>query len=215
MYVGYSSNIHNRIKHHFNELARNAHTNSYLQKAFIIFGNINFTFEVLEECDVELLVAREDYWAKVLKVHDREFGYNIEPTCTDKKYRRMAEESKKKLSKTLTGRKLPKEQVEKARKSIAKVIENRGYWMTDEGKKSISNCRKGVNNRPGYVHTEETKKRISENNIGKTHTEETKEHLRKVGMGKSNAKGKRSPESIERIRQGALKGWENRKNKQK
>lgn len=214
-YVGYSSDIEGRIKHHFNELNRKAHANYYLQKAFICFGMVNFTYVILEECSVDLLVSREDYWAKILQVHNREYGYNIEPTCVDRKYKTMAEESRTKLSKTLTGRKIPKEQVDKIRKSVAKVIEDRGYWMTEEGKASISKARKGVNNRPGYTHSEETKKKISKNNIGKTHTKETKEHLRKVGMGKSNAKGKRSPESIEKIRQGALKGWENRKNKQK
>jgi len=215
IYVGYSQDIMSRFRDHIKNLKANKHSNNHLQRAWNEQSGNNFVLEVLEECGNNLLCALEHYWCNTLNTHNDEFGYNQKLTNPNDRRVKVSKEQKKKISETLTGRKLPKEQVEKTRKSIVKIIESRGYWMTDEGKASISKSRKGINNRPGYRHSQDTKDKISKNNSGKVHTEETKEHLRKIGIGTANAKGKRSPESIEKIRLGALKGWENRKNKQK
>ncbi len=79
-YVGYASNIRQRIKGHCSDLSLNQHPNNYLQKAWKKYGENAFTFSVLEECSKERLCIREDYWVKVLKVCDRYFGYNIKDT---------------------------------------------------------------------------------------------------------------------------------------
>lgn len=79
-YVGYASNLRQRLRGHFSDLVLRKHPNDYLQKAFNKYGLHNFNFSVLQECSKNNLCLLEDYWVKVLKTCDREFGYNIQET---------------------------------------------------------------------------------------------------------------------------------------
>ena len=79
-YIGKSSNIASRWRGHKYDLRNNTHPNDYLQKAWNKHGEINFDFEILQLCSLDLCSLYEDYWVKVLKTEDREFGYNLKPT---------------------------------------------------------------------------------------------------------------------------------------
>jgi hypothetical protein len=39
------------------------------------FGVENFSFEIIEECDLNLLNEKEQYWQEVF--HAKDFGYSI------------------------------------------------------------------------------------------------------------------------------------------
>lgn len=96
-YVGYASNIRQRLKGHISDLSLNKHPNDYLQKAWNKYGAEAFSSSVLEVCPKENLCLKEDYWVKVLKVCDKYFGYNIKNT-DPKGLAGCAEETKVKLS---------------------------------------------------------------------------------------------------------------------
>lgn len=95
-YVGYATNLRLRCKCHRVELRVNDHKNLHLQNAWNVYGERYFEFLVLQECSIAELPLYEDYWAKVLKVHDREYGYNIKPTDPLNKYIH-SEETKKRI----------------------------------------------------------------------------------------------------------------------
>jgi group I intron endonuclease len=68
-YIGQSKNIANRFKAHIQ------HNDTLLSKDIKKYGKENFTFEVLEECTVDKLDEREDYY--ILKYDTIHTGYNL------------------------------------------------------------------------------------------------------------------------------------------
>lgn len=63
-YIGQSRDIHKRWNNHITA-ARNPNDAGYdypLYRAFRKYGLENFTFDILEECDTEVLNQREHYW---------------------------------------------------------------------------------------------------------------------------------------------------------
>jgi len=61
-YVGQSIEVEQRFRHHRNALRRGDHRAPYLQHAWNKYGEDAFAFELLEECDVRVLTAREQWW---------------------------------------------------------------------------------------------------------------------------------------------------------
>lgn len=61
-YIGQSSNIEMRISGHRKALVKGCHHNKHLQSSFNKYGPKYFYFEVIEECDLEELTEREQYW---------------------------------------------------------------------------------------------------------------------------------------------------------
>ncbi len=80
IYVGKTNNIYTREDDHFQSLRNNTHHNYHLQKAFNKYGEDNFVYEILIECDENILYSEEHYWCNMLNAHNRKFGYNIRPT---------------------------------------------------------------------------------------------------------------------------------------
>jgi len=64
-YIGLSKNIKSRWSDHKSKLSKNVHTNPYMQGLWKKYKN-EFTFFVLEYCDIELLSMRESYWIKIM-----------------------------------------------------------------------------------------------------------------------------------------------------
>jgi len=48
-------------------LKRNKHFNKYIQRSWNKYGEENFMFEILENCEVEKLIEREQYYIDTLK----------------------------------------------------------------------------------------------------------------------------------------------------
>lgn len=108
LYVGFSLDILYRFKNHKYKLRRGIHHSCSLQNAWNKYGEENFDFEVLEECEERFLASQEHYWVNMLRCYSTENGYNEKPTDPNGRLR-MSEQAKQKLSALKKGVKLSQE----------------------------------------------------------------------------------------------------------
>lgn len=79
VYIGQSQNIELRWKAHRNR-PFNSNSNDYekpLYRAIRKYGLDNFSFQILEQCDIKDLDNREKYWIDYYKSTDVNNGYNL------------------------------------------------------------------------------------------------------------------------------------------
>ena len=95
-YIGQSKNIKNRRFQHLSELRRNVHQNEHLQNAWNIYGEENFSFDVLKYCPIEVLDENEIQYIEQYNTTDRKKGYNIESGGS--KGKQMSDETIEKIS---------------------------------------------------------------------------------------------------------------------
>lgn len=149
-YIGKSINIENRLQYgHLKLLNNNKHYNKYLQDSWNKYGNINFEFNIVEECKEKELNQKEKYWINYYKSNDREHGYNL--TIGGDGLNNPSREVRKKIS-----------------------IYQTGKCLSYETKKKISNALSG-NNNPFYgkKHSIETKEKISLSRKGQLLSEQS------------------------------------------
>ena len=75
VYIGQSVDITKRWSTHVAELNNNCHHNIHLQNAWNKYGEENFEFSIVEECDISQLNQREIYW--ISKFNSCKNGYNL------------------------------------------------------------------------------------------------------------------------------------------
>ena len=149
-YIGQSVDIYRRWKVHKNELNQHKHINSYLQRAWDMYGEECFQFYILEICEASQLDRLEmSYIAQLGTANDKN-GYNLNIGGN--------------------GNQMPSEYVrQKMRENHADVSgennPNYGKHMTDEIKHKMIVNR---NTPKGETHV----------NYGKTFSEETKAKMR-------------------------------------
>jgi|JI10StandDraft_1071094.scaffolds.fasta_scaffold11433_15 group I intron endonuclease len=81
IYVGSSKYIGERLNEHKYDLIKNIHSNNRLQKSFLKYGIEKFIFILLEKCDENVLLSREQFYMDFYRSYDKNFGYNICPTA--------------------------------------------------------------------------------------------------------------------------------------
>jgi group I intron endonuclease len=113
-YVGRSVNCYERFSKHKSVLRKGVHDNKHIQSAWNLYGGDDFIFEVLEESEPIFLPSLENYWCNLLNSHNRNYGYNTEPTSP---YGKIAssKETIEKIRKSNTGKKVSDETKEKLR----------------------------------------------------------------------------------------------------
>lgn len=97
IYIGASVDMYNRLCQHKWQLRTNKHTNNHLQSSYNKYGEENFIFDVLEECDEKFIYSQENYWCNLLQSHNRKHGYNVDPTAPEGK-QAVSNETKFKMS---------------------------------------------------------------------------------------------------------------------
>jgi hypothetical protein len=98
LYIGSAKNLFKRKQKHFRDLVNSDHHSILLQRAFDKYKEVNFQFEVLEECQVEKLIEREQHYLDTLKPE-----YNICKTAGSRLGAKLSEEVKIQLSTSHTG----------------------------------------------------------------------------------------------------------------
>jgi group I intron endonuclease len=70
IYVGQAVNFKRRKGEHFSDLNKNKHYNKKLQRSYNKYGENNFEFFILEECNLESLSIKEQEWIFKYKKKD-------------------------------------------------------------------------------------------------------------------------------------------------
>lgn len=123
-YIGSSWYVGVRLWEHYNDLIKNKHYNCRLQRAFNKHEEENFEFHLLEICNKDELLNREQYYMDLFESYNKIYGYNICPTANRTV---ISEETREKLKQANGG-------------------ENNGFYNkkhTKETKKRFSKLRKG------------------------------------------------------------------------
>lgn len=113
IYIGSAFNFKKRYNNHISSLNRNVHKNLHLQLAYNKYGKNNFKFEIIEECDKDNILQREQYWIDTVKPE-----YNICKIAGNTSGRKLSEETKKKIALTKIGLKHTEQSKIKMRNKI-------------------------------------------------------------------------------------------------
>lgn len=90
LYIGSSYNIRERLINHKSMLRCNKHHSIYLQNAYNKYGINNFIFEIIEECKLDELMIKEQYY---IDSYEFNYLYNILPKSSPgftKKHKRKS-----------------------------------------------------------------------------------------------------------------------------
>ena len=142
-YIGSSYRIIKRWKDYLRLLNEKRHPNKYLQASWNKHGENSFEFIIVETCNKEKLIEREQFWINNLKCIAPE-GYNANPVAGSRlgtkhtketllklKGKVMSEKQKKQISEFHTGRKHTEEQKLKIK------LGNLGKKNTEEAKANM------------------------------------------------------------------------------
>ena len=95
-YIGSAVNIKIRWAVHRSQLGANKHHNRHLQNSWNKHGEYSFTFEVLECCEKERLIEREQFY-----IDNEKPAYNISPTAGNSLGVKRTDETKRKMSEAM------------------------------------------------------------------------------------------------------------------
>lgn len=128
IYVGScSKSFKQRWSAHRNDLKNNKHRNTYLQRAYNKYGEENFKFEILEECESKYSISTEQYWINMLNVCDRKYGYNLAPVAGSSLGQKRTKQQCLNISNSLKG------------KRVGKLNSRYGIKWSDETRLKIEN----------------------------------------------------------------------------
>lgn len=190
-YIGSSVDVGRRLFRHKNDLLKNKHDNSKLQRAWNKYGEESFTFEQVENCPEDSLVEREQFWLDDMRAV--ELGYNLSPTAESIRGIKRSEETKQKMSESMKNyfKNNPD-------KYVGKNNPNWGKNTSKEVKNKIANTLKkhytnNVNPFKGKKHSLESRKKMSDKlsgenspNWGRKHSEETKLKMKLAWIKRKN-----------------------------
>ena len=117
MYIGQSVHIYSRWSSHKSKLRKGIHGNPYLQNAWNKYGEDNFTFSIIKQCDKFELDKYEIYYINYYNSLNGKFGYNLDYGGNTHKIR--------------------------SKETIEKIVKNRKYKCSDETKKRLSEVNTG------------------------------------------------------------------------
>ena len=138
-YIGSAVKFRKRRDLHFLDLRNNRHHSRYLQNAFNKYGKDNFKFEIIEICEKEKLIEREQYYLDILNPN-----YNVCKRTDSRLGVKSTPEHIAKIIAANTGQKRSKETCEKIGAS------KRGTTISEERKLARRN----------YKHTAEARQAI-------------------------------------------------------
>jgi group I intron endonuclease len=92
-YIGSAVNFDDRKRRHLHDLRHRKHHSVKLQRAWDKYGEFNFEFEILEQCDRSELIASEQRWIDL--VHPQ---FNVERVAGSSIGRKHSEPTRKKMA---------------------------------------------------------------------------------------------------------------------
>jgi group I intron endonuclease len=178
-YVGSSIDVIGRWSQHISTLEVNKHHSIKLQRSYNKHGKNNFNYEIIEECDTELLLIREQYYIDLFDSYKN--GYNSVQNAGNNLGMKHSDETKEILRNKSKGNKnmLNKKHTDETKKKISDKL--KGVPLSEETKLKMSESRKGKK------ITDEVKKKISDKLKGKPLLEQTKLKISLSHLGKKQS----------------------------
>ena len=188
IYIGSSKNIYGRVKEHNDSLYNGNHHNLYLQRAFNKYGCDNFTYEILILCDIDMLLLYEQRFIDGWKP-----AYNISHIAGKVEWTKELRDvvaNTSRGNKNRLGKKCPLSDETRRRMSLAQMgnTKTRGQKRSAEFGKIVADRNRS---RVGWIHTEQSKLKMSESRKGKP----------------SGRKGKRASADTRKRQSDAGKKW--------
>lgn len=119
-YIGSASWYSKRKDKHLWGLRRNTHANKYLQNAFNKYGEENFEFSIVEQCNKENLIEREQFWLDITNCYDRRIGFNILKIAESSLGRKMPKSGKIKIGNFWRGKKFSEQRIKELKERTTK-----------------------------------------------------------------------------------------------
>lgn len=163
-YICSAVNIRQRFNSHLYMLRHGKHGNRHLQNAWNKYGECSFFLSVIEECEKDTLIAREQHWIDATMAFMPAIGMNNSPTATTSKGFRHSEATKERLSELARARDNSHLSInsEKMRGTAPHNKGKPGRKWTDDEKARASAQKKGHPAwNKGIPHTEAAKEKIS------------------------------------------------------
>jgi hypothetical protein len=167
-YIGKADEPSTRLKHHLKpkQLQVKTAKNSWLKN--LLADNIQPKLKIVEEVFIENWENRERYWI----AYYTSLGYRLTNGTKGGDGGAPNEEARKKISRTLKGRKLSVEQRQKMSDS------HKGRIFSENTKKKISEAKKG------HIVSKSTREKIGKANKGFKHSDEAKKLISRAGRGR-------------------------------
>ena len=141
IYIGSSNSLFHRKNQHFSLLESKKHFNNKLQNAWCKYGKENFSFNIIEECSVEELQEKEQFWINFYQSYKQNQGYNLVKIAERKI---LSDETKSKISKNhkkyWKNKKFSESHLEKMRNNCGK--HSKGKKLSPEHIIKLKNCHK-------------------------------------------------------------------------
>lgn len=138
IYVGSATSIRGRLLSHRGSLRLGKHDNPHLQHSWNKYGEVSFVFDIIELCDIDNLLTREQYYIDRFQACNKLYGYNMAKIAggSPMQGRNHSEESCKKMSDKRKG-------IIPTKATEAAAIANKGSHRSQEIKDKISKGNKG------------------------------------------------------------------------
>jgi len=182
-YIGSSIDIQDRWYQHKNSLSNNKHHSIKLQRSYNIYGENNFIYDIIEECDKNLLIAREQYYIDTYNSYKN--GYNSTKFAGSNLGMKHSIETKEILRQKSLGNQnmLNKKHTEETKEKIKLKLKGRIVSeITKQKMKISSQNRKEMSietrtkisvSKKGKKLSDENKNKISMSHLGKKQSNET------------------------------------------
>lgn len=132
-YIGASGNLYSRKNEHLAALRKNEHYSKELQKVYNEYGSDSLEFLVIEYCNIDFLLDREQFYIDMLKPK-----FNSSPTAGSNRGIKYRTESIQKSAENRRGLKRTEEQ----RRKFSQARLNTSYVVSEETKKKMSKSQK-------------------------------------------------------------------------
>ena len=179
VYIGKTGmNFGDRWDSHRSLLRNGKHFNQHLQRAWDKYGEENFEFIIIEDCQVEDLDNKERYYIELYR--SKELSYNLADGGDGGCFlgKQLPEETKRKIGEknriNMTGKRMSEETKIKMSNSQKKRYEQ---W-TDEDRQAWGKM--SSERASGYTWSDDAKKKMIGNKNGATHTEEEIREMRRL-----------------------------------
>jgi len=143
-YIGSAVNIKDRWRQHCYKLKNIKHRNAFLQAAWNLHGQEAFELIILEYCEKDKLLEREQYWLDLTQCYDKNIGYNLNKIAGSMLGYKHSEETKLKF----------KDRIYTDEIKLNMRIGQKGKKYSQETKDKLSKIRKG------RIVSEETRERM-------------------------------------------------------